>query len=238
MFLVLIFAVYPLADGLNTRFIIWNVGQGEWTTLVTGSTCFHFDMGGEFDPVLRVQLACSERKNKVYYSHWDWDHIGFTRTVYQKLRSLCIAALPGGKGSKYKISILQKLPVCEDPPSTSIRELTATGNIEKMSNDSSRVFIAVNQVIISGDSPTSKEKAWSLNIPQKLNSPILVLGHHGSRTSTSENLLNHFYRIRIAIASARKKRYGHPHLETLIRLKIHKVPTITTESWGTILLEL
>ena len=59
----------------------------------------------------------------------------------------------------------------------------------------------------------------------------LLLGHHGSRTSTSEQLLVGLPHLKLAIASSRHRRFGHPHLETQLRLKSHHVPLITTEDW-------
>lgn len=48
---------------------------------------------------------------------------------------------------------------------------------------------------------------------------VLKTGHHGSRNGTGESLLYQL-RPKIAVISAgRNNRYGHPHKETLKRLK-------------------
>jgi beta-lactamase superfamily II metal-dependent hydrolase len=44
--------------------------------------------------------------------------------------------------------------------------------------------------------------------------------------------------LKIAISSARKAKYGHPHIETIWLLKKRGVPLLRTEDWGTIALEL
>lgn len=106
-----------------------------------------------------------------------------------------------------------------------------TPTIFKTTNDASKVFI-VNNVLIPGDSSTKSEKSWAFNLNSKVK--YLILGHHGSRTSTSDLLLSHLPSLKLAIASARYARYKHPHLETIERLKRFKVPLLKTEDWGNI----
>lgn len=65
---------------------------------------------------------------------------------------------------------------------------------------------------------------------------VLALGHHGSRTSTSKDLLKELPNLKLAIASARKRRYGHPHRETVEALGKFKVPILSTEDWGNIVI--
>lgn len=236
--LLLFLISQPVSEALPFRFIVWNVGQGEWTTLVGPSMCFHIDMGGEVSPLSHVSKLCHDRKNRAYFSHWDWDHIGFAKRAAERLRSFCILSLPGGTPSKFKKSLFQDIPRCPDL-NTLIHEVTISSDFSKSkrSNDSSRVYNAYNQVIVSGDSPSSKEKIWSRRL-SKIKSAILVLGHHGSKTSTSDHLLETLGPLRLAVASARRRRYGHPHTETLFKLKKFKAPVLTTEDWGSIMIEL
>jgi competence protein ComEC len=66
----------------------------------------------------------------------------------------------------------------------------------------------------------------------------LVLGHHGSRTSTSEALLTHLSGLKQALASSRMARFGHPHAEVRTACRKHGVALISTEAWGHVILEL
>lgn len=232
-------AAQTLSDGRPPRFIIWNVGQGQWTTLVTTTTCFHFDMGGEQSMLSMVEKICKSRNNEVFFSHWDWDHIGFSKSSARKLKSFCIQSRPVAPMSGFKKELIESIPQCTKHYPNFIQELTDPDALKfkKKSNDSSRVFLVLNRIIIPGDSPSQQEKFWSQKLIN-IHNPLLVLGHHGSRTSTSNQLLRRLPLLRMSIASARSRRYGHPHIETLIRLKLHKTAVLLTEDWGTLQFEL
>ncbi|MFA5841774.1 MAG: MBL fold metallo-hydrolase, partial [Candidatus Paceibacterota bacterium] len=63
----------------------------------------------------------------------------------------------------------------------------------------------------------------------------LKLGHHGSRTSSSEAYLG-FVAPEYAIISAGcKNSYGHPHKEVLTLLDKFKIPKLATCDFGTII---
>lgn len=98
-------------------------------------------------------------------------------------------------------------------------------------NDQSHVsFDPRFHALFPGDSPRAQEKRWFPQAP--LDTRILVLGHHGSRTATSHQLVARLRHLKMAIASARFKKYGHPHIETKARLKQAHVPLLKTEDWG------
>ena len=41
--------------------IVWNVGQGQWATVIDETACWHLDMGGEFAPWQEIMGACRKR---------------------------------------------------------------------------------------------------------------------------------------------------------------------------------
>lgn len=215
--------------------IVWNVGQGQWVTLVNAESCLHFDVGGEFKPSskkLREFCGAGGKENFLYFSHWDWDHIGLAKFLSSQLPRTCIAQMPGGEGSEAKMRLLKSFSNCKARDSK-LKILSAHDG--KTPNANSNVFVALG-VLIPGDSPTSQEKLWSQKISKSIRT--LILGHHGSRTSTGKDLLDRLPNLQVAIASARKKRYGHPHSQTLFRLQMHQIPVLRTEDWGTIVLPL
>lgn len=61
----------------------------------------------------------------------------------------------------------------------------------------------------------------------------LKVGHHGSRYSTSEELLR-ATRPRLAVLSVGDNRYGHPHPSVLERLSEHGVPVVSTQEKGAV----
>jgi beta-lactamase superfamily II metal-dependent hydrolase len=97
----------------------------------------------------------------------------------------------------------------------------------------SHVFVAKSPfggILVSGDSPQRAEKIWAVDLPRGIDK--YILGHHGSRTSTSDYLLRQLPQLNFAISSARKKRYGHPHIEVIRKLHEQNVPLLQTEKWG------
>jgi metal-dependent hydrolase (beta-lactamase superfamily II) len=57
------------------QLIVWNVGQGQWVTIIYPTQCLHFDVGGETAPFRKVIKSCKEKSNKIFLSHGDWDHL-------------------------------------------------------------------------------------------------------------------------------------------------------------------
>ena len=106
----------------------------------------------------------------------------------------------------------------------------------KSSNGSSIVY-AYDKLLFPGDSGSQQEKHWSKH--SYINKiEILVLGHHGSKTSTSDLLLTKLPKLKYAISSARYAKYRHPHNSVLARLNLHKIIVLKTEDWGNIIFEL
>ncbi len=62
---------------------------------------------------------------------------------------------------------------------------------------------------------------------------LLKVGHHGSRYSTSEELLR-ATRPQLAVVSVGQNTYGHPHPSVLERLAAHGVPVVTTLEAGAV----
>jgi competence protein ComEC len=91
------------------------------------------------------------------------------------------------------------------------------------------------EIMLTGDAPNSTlEYVADLN-QQQIDSDILKVGHHGSRTSASEifaTLVSPEYAI---ISAGRENRYGHPHAETTELYKKLNVPVLGTYQEGTII---
>jgi competence protein ComEC len=69
---------------------------------------------------------------------------------------------------------------------------------------------------------------------RELDVDILKVGHHGSNTSTSEELLK-IYNPKIGIISCGKNNYyNHPSKEVLLRLEKYNVEIRRTDIEGTI----
>lgn len=90
-------------------------------------------------------------------------------------------------------------------------------------------------VLLTGDSPLEKELYLVRTYPEILDVDILKLGHHGSRTSSSENFLRSTTPSVAIISAGLDNQYGHPHKEVLDKLKFLKIPYLATYDKGTII---
>ncbi|MEZ4871739.1 MAG: hypothetical protein R2827_05715 [Bdellovibrionales bacterium] len=237
--LIFLVLLHPLPTLNNIKkLIVWNVGQGQWVTFINEGYCLHFDVGGEFFPKnILLQKYCRYRKNVFYLTHLDWDHISFLKKSSQILPMSCITEAHTSKSFK-KNRLLRSVFVCHQKHQRWVSKIYSGHQGSKSNpNRSSQVYVVDNVILISGDSISMDEHIWSKSpLLQKVK--YFVVGHHGSATSSSAQLLKSLKTLKLAIVSARKNKYGHPHHEVLTRYSQKKVPVITTETFGHIIIDL
>ena len=91
----------------------------------------------------------------------------------------------------------------------------------KNTNDASiaaKLFYGENKILLVGDAE-EKTEYQLINSGVDLKSQILQVGHHGSKSSTSENFLKAVNPEIAIIQVGKNNRYGHPAQEVLGRLK-------------------
>ncbi len=88
--------------------------------------------------------------------------------------------------------------------------------------------------IFTGDAPQSIEKYLVFIYKDFLNSDVLKVGHHGSKTSTSQIFVDSVNPRYAIISSGKNNRYGHPNKETLDILLESKVDIKNTADIGSI----
>lgn len=231
-----------LSCSAYAEFIIWNVGQGQWATKITDRECLHFDMGGEINVIHLVLKSCQEKQNILFISHADWDHISFVTRFAAKTNRTCFAQKIETNQNSWKTKYFEKIPLCSERTLMQVqtevqflnKQLIQKWILESKkakANDLSYIFKAKKElVLLTGDAPKKMEKYLQAEALTDIR--ILVLGHHGSKTSTSKLLLKRTLNLKMAVASARNAKYGHPHRQVQMNLKKKKVPLIKTEDWG------
>jgi competence protein ComEC len=90
-----------------------------------------------------------------------------------------------------------------------------------------------NSFLLTGDMETKIEN-YLISIDNNLKSDVLKIGHHGSKTSTSENLLGYVNPDYAIISVGKDNKYGHPNQEVLDRLNQFKITILRTDESGTI----
>lgn len=115
---------------------------------------------------------------------------------------------------------------------------------DKTSNEHSTVlFLEYNGIgtLLTGDLPAEKEKLLAqsqeigiLNVDIS-DTEILKVGHHGSNTSTSAELLQALH-VETAVISCGENEYGHPHEEVLGRLEEIGATAYRTDKQGSVII--
>jgi len=104
-------------------------------------------------------------------------------------------------------------------------------------NDASivgKVVFGKESFLLTGDSPSKIEHYLVSLDPSVLKSVVLKPGHHGSRTSTSDEYLEAVEPEYAVISAGKDNQYGHPHKETIDRLTNHHIKILSTIDSGTI----
>lgn len=88
-------------------------------------------------------------------------------------------------------------------------------------NDSSvvlKVSYGTQDILLTGDMETPLEHYLVTKNPTALGAEILKAGHHGSRSSSSDELLAAVKPQAVTISAGKGNSYGHPHQNILYRL--------------------
>ena len=100
----------------------------------------------------------------------------------------------------------------------------------------SRLVYKNNSFLLTGDMEDNLEN-FLLVFGDNLKSDVLKVGHHGSKTSTSESFLGWVKPALAIISAGQGNKYGHPHKEVTDRLARFGVPTLRTDEKGTIVIK-
>ncbi|MDO8639684.1 MAG: ComEC/Rec2 family competence protein [bacterium] len=101
----------------------------------------------------------------------------------------------------------------------------------KDSNDTSIILHLVyknNTFLFTGDATRSVEKKL-LERGISINSDVLKVGHHGSKTSSSDNFVAAVSPAIAVIPVGKDNQYGHPHKEVLDTLKKYGISILQTD---------
>ena len=99
-----------------------------------------------------------------------------------------------------------------------------------------RITYGNTSFVFTGDAEIEIENEV-LSTNPSLKSDVLKLGHHGSKTSTSENFFKAIDPSITVISCGRDNKYNHPSTETKDLLKKHRPKCFRTDLDGTIVLE-
>jgi len=97
-----------------------------------------------------------------------------------------------------------------------------------------RVVYGDTSFMLTGDAPMEIEDYLVRIYGTQLDSDVLKLGHHGSKTSTSEQFLDTVTPQYAVVSAGIDNRYGHPHQEVMQRIFARNIESSHTGTDGTV----
>jgi len=110
-------------------------------------------------------------------------------------------------------------------------------NVAGLETNTSSIILKLvygsSEFLLTGDSPDEIEK-YLVAGNVDLVSDVLKLGHHGSKTSTSEEFLERVNPVYVVVSAGKDNSYGHPHPEVTQRVAAQSVELLSTIEEGSI----
>lgn len=88
--------------------------------------------------------------------------------------------------------------------------------------------------LLTGDLPTEQEHALVQHAPEALAADVLVVPHHGSRTSSSEAFLAAVHPRWAVVQAGYRNRFGHPHPDVWARYTRQGIKLVRTDQGGAV----
>lgn len=227
--LIAIFMLYtlPVKRYISQSVTFINVGQGDATLIRDYDKTILIDTGGShYYDIANETLIPYFRSQHISYidlvviTHDDFDHNGALEELMSNFR------------------IKQVIDEAEAFPLTigSITLNNLNQSLHMDDNENSLVLefnLMDRHWLMMGDASIQNESEI-VDQYKNLRIDVLKIGHHGSKTSTSEAFLRHINPETAIISVGRDNYYGHPHPEVIKRLEMLKIETRRTDVEGTI----
>ena len=169
-------------------------------------------------------------------THGDFDHMGEALKLIKQYSVEDIYLNQGNFNSLEKNVIKKYRHVYQ------IREKEKRKETQRkmLENDSSSILLMYyknKKILLTGDA-SKKSEEYILNKYNIGKIDVLKIGHHGSITSTSDELLKELRPSLAIISCGKNNRFNHPHKETIDKLKEYRIKYLRTDISGTIRIDL
>jgi competence protein ComEC len=234
----------------DAHLIFWSVGQGDFISVDENSECLFFDVGGSHNLSKNMKaylsIHCSEKTNYLFISHFDMDHFRNYRALLSivKIKYAFFSHLdPKTKYGKLLLQTLLKNHIEIHRIAQGYHLALKDGSLSclwptrgftdfKGENDHSLVLLFTHngrRVFFTGDLP-GKIESYLPSQPIE----ILKIGHHGSKTSSSQDFLSRIKPKECVVSVGAENHYGHPSRVTLLRLEKTGCTILRTDRLGNI----
>ena len=231
----------PVAEG-RLKAVVWDAGQGLSVWLQTADHALLFDTGTEGAANMAVLPSLNavgvRHLDALVLSHQDADHDGGFAAVAQAKKP---AVLWAGQPEFYP-----QARHCAEQSwqwnGVHFEFLRPSEDFAGQNdNDQScvlRVLAGSSALLLTGDLGQAGERALVARYGEKLYSQVLLLGHHGSNSSSAGTFLNAVSPRYAVASSGYANAYNHPAPAVQARVRAHGGTLLRTDRQGALLFEL
>jgi competence protein ComEC len=228
---------------------VYDVGQGSAVLIHTRDARLLYDSGAVYRSGITAferavlplwQFQNIESLDKLIISHSDTDHIGGASFILDKTK---VDSLDYGSPWTLPIDASIKRQSCHDAPAwdwNGVRFEYIRDPRQQSSEDTNQQSCILKvqgrecSLLLMGDADTEVE-GWLM--PKIGPVTWLMVGHHGSKTSTSSALLEAAQPQAAIISAGFLNRYRHPHPDVVERIRAYDIPIHRTDQAGMITLK-
>lgn len=249
-------AAGPSGAYLTVRFL--DVGQGDAIHILTPDGYEMLIDGGPSPAVLREltegRSFFDRQIDVVVATHPDTDHVAGlvdvlsrydvgmiveTAAEHDAPAAVAFSNAAGAEGTR-RITA-QAGQTIQLGASTTVRVLSPYGDTTSWENNTASVVVQVvygdTEFMLTGDAPSAIEEYLVGASGSGIESEVLKLGHHGSKTSSSAVFLQLVQPEYAVVSAGKDNRYGHPHEEVLTSVAAVGSRIVSTAKQGTITFE-
>lgn len=234
---------------LQVHFI--DVGQGDATLITCNGENMLIDAGDNSKGTAVQQYLLKQNIQKLDYvigTHPDADHVGGLDVIISKFDCGTVFLTEEDRDTDTYQDVLAAMDyrsyeITVPSPGKEFSLGDATFTIEAplmLGSDSNDNSIVVhlehgeNSFFFAGDAGEEEEKDI-LSTGRDVQADVYKIGHHGSKTSTGEEMLQTVNPRYAVISVGEGNRYGHPAAEVLNRLRGQGIEVFRTDEQGSII---
>jgi competence protein ComEC len=258
LILPLFFSPRPRLEPGTLALTVFDVGQGLSVVAQTRNHALLYDTGPDFSgeadsgnrilvPALRG-MGISHLDNLIL-SHDDIDHTGGTASLLESLpvEQIITSVAP----DRAWLADARKITPCADGQRWNWEGVTfemlhpaadqRAGDSDPHDNDKScvlRISTGRQQILLVGDMESGTEQRLLERHPDKLKTTLLVVPHHGSKTSSGESFVAASHPEYAIFTVGYRNRFGHPRPEIWQRYIATGAKLLRTDESGAILVRM
>lgn len=235
-----------------------DIGQGDATLIETPDGVQMLIDGGPDGTVLRrlaTELPWFDRSiDFIMGTHPDKDHIGGLVDVLKRF-SVGEIITTENTGETMVASAYQKGLLSEGVPvvmaragtvyqlgaSTTLTIFAPANNPAMLESNTASIVAKLSygeiDFMLTGDAPSSIEEYLVKTHGASLASEVLKLGHHGSKTSSSDVFLDMVKPSFAVVSAGKDNSYGHPHQVVVDAVQAREINLVSTIDSGSITFE-